>query len=143
MNTDSTSVLLADDHIESRAAYSLYLASCGFEVIEAGDGEVALASVAAAKPDVVVLDMKMPKVDGWHALSMLRANPATSDLPIIALTGNVYPADHERAVVLGCDAFLGKPCPPQNLVAAIQRVLSERWQGYVLERARSVAIFLE
>jgi two-component system cell cycle response regulator DivK len=134
------SVLIGEDHADTRQGYQLYLSSCGLNVSVAGDGESVLSSIhSMPRPDLLVLDIGLPVVDGWGVLTSIRSEPSMSDLPVIALTGHVFPAHKERAADLGCDAFLGKPCAPADLFAAITRVLTDRWEAIGVLRARSAS----
>jgi CheY-like chemotaxis protein len=121
------SVLLGEDHAETRSAYEYYLESVGLSVRSASSGPQVLESVRAACPDVLVVDMGLPVLDGWQVTQTLRREPETAELPIIAVTGYTSPEDEKKGMALGCDAFLGKPCLPDQLYAQILRVLAVRW----------------
>ena len=112
-------VLVVDDFEDSRAMYAEYLQYQGFRVAEASDGEEALARARELRPDVIVMDLSLPVMDGWEATRQLKASLDTRDVVIIALSGFAESTHASRALEAGCDEFLGKPCPPELLVAKI------------------------
>jgi CheY-like chemotaxis protein len=101
--------------------YGLYLRSMGCAVYTATDGAVAVDQANAILPDVIVLDLAMPHVDGWAAAERLRRSPVTRDIPIIALTA--IPGARESAHLSGCTAFMSKPCLPQLLWCEVRLLL--------------------
>jgi CheY-like chemotaxis protein len=98
----------------------------GFEVLVAGDGALGLAVAAAERPDLILMDLNLPVVDGWEATRRLRADPATRDIPIIALTAHAMAGDRERALAAGCDEFDTKPVDLERLLEKIRAVLGRR-----------------
>jgi CheY-like chemotaxis protein len=123
-------VLIVDDVPDNRELYVQYLTYFGYRAAEAGDGQDALAKAAALKPDVIVMDLSLPGMDGWEATRRLKADTATRHIPVIALTGHALSGSDEHARAAGCDAFLTKPCDPEELAATIDRLRPEE------ERAR-------
>lgn len=119
-------VLIVDDVPDNRELYVQYLTYFGYRAAEAGDGQDALEKAAGLKPDVVVMDLSLPGMDGWEATRRLKANPATRHIPVIALTGHALSGSDEHALAAGCDAFLTKPCDPADLAAAIDRLSQSR-----------------
>ena len=117
-------VLVVDDYPDAREMYSEYLQYSGFDVIEAGNGVEALERAADSAPDIILMDLSLPVMDGWEATRRLKADKATADIPIVALTGHALAGIHEGAKKAGCDAFVTKPCLPEDLVKEIQKVLS-------------------
>jgi CheY-like chemotaxis protein len=95
----------------------------GFEVLVADNGETGCAKAIAEKPDLILMDLDLPVVDGWEASRRLKSNPATHDIPIIALTAHVLAGTRERALAAGCDEFDTKPIDFDRLVATIGRLL--------------------
>jgi CheY-like chemotaxis protein len=137
-STDAASVLVVEDHADTRAGYEVFLQSCGFAVQAVADGSQALRYMRTQPaPDVLIMDMGLPVVDGWSAVRALRASVAFDVLPIIAVTGHVYATDRQRAKDLGCDGFLAKPFALHALALEIQRVLGERWTSRAQLRADS------
>lgn len=103
--------------------YATYLTFRGYEVVEASDGAEALEKAESRPPDVIVMDLALPKIDGWEATRRLKAAVATRSIPVIALTGHALAGHEEGARSAGCDAFLAKPCLPDTLASEIERVL--------------------
>jgi len=101
--------------------YGLYFKAMGCSVYSATDGAGAFNQAAALHPDIIVLDLAMPHVDGWAAAERLRRSPITRDIPIIALTA--VPGARESAHLSGCDAFVAKPCLPQLLWCEVRVLL--------------------
>jgi DNA-binding response OmpR family regulator len=118
-------VLLIDDHAAVREGYALFLAAAGFEVLQAATGEQALAMVESSSPQVVVLDLGLPDIDGWEVARRIRANPDVGGLPIIALTGSDLPHERISSMRAGCDRHLGKPCMPGILIDTIRSCVGE------------------
>jgi len=96
----------------------------GFEVMVAEDGEQGCAKAVAEQPDLILMDLEMPIVDGWEATRRLKSEPSTRDIPIIALSAHALAGTRERALAAGCDEFDTKPVEFDRLVATIQRVLA-------------------
>ncbi|HEY8076423.1 MAG TPA: response regulator [Labilithrix sp.] len=116
-------VLLVDDTEEAREMYAEYFVHQGFRVAQATDGEHALLKVLTLMPDLVVMDLAMPVLDGWEATHQIKAHAKTKHIPVIALTGHVTPQDLRRAGDAGADAVLGKPCTPESLLQVVKRLL--------------------
>ena len=117
----SISVLIVDDDRDARAMYGLYLRHVGCKVRTARDGHVAITKANHFPPEVIVMDLAMPRLDGWTASKWLKASPATAHIPIIALSA--APMAREDARAAGCDGFLAKPCQPDLLWWEIQALL--------------------
>src|SRR5438552_926099 len=116
-------VLLVDDYSDAREMYSEYLEFCGFEVVEASNGMEALERAAEAAPDIILMDLSLPVMDGWEATRRLKADKRTASIPVVALTGHALAGISEGARNAGCDAFVTKPCLPEDLVKEIRKVL--------------------
>lgn len=119
--TAKPSILIADDDIDARTMYGLYFKSMGCEVYTAADGGGAIKQAMAVHPDLIVMDLAMPHVDGWAAVERLRRSPVTRSIPIIALTA--IPGARDSARLSGCDAFMSKPCLPQLLWCEVRLLL--------------------
>jgi CheY-like chemotaxis protein len=122
---DSLMVLVVDDDLDARRMYSEYLRSKGLSVTTAADGRKGIEKANDLKPDVVVLDLAMPRVDGWTVLKRLRESSWTATIPIIVVSAVTDARD--EAYYAGCDAFIAKPCQPEVLwlqVMAMLRVAS-------------------
>ena len=119
-------VLVVEDYQDTREMYAAYLQFSGFRVAEAANGLEALEKTRELLPDIILMDLALPKIDGWEATRRLKADERTRHIPIVALTGHALAGHAEGARQAGCDAFVTKPCLPDALVAEIQRMLSER-----------------
>ena len=119
-------VLVVDDFQDNREMFAEFLSLSGFRVAEASTGREAIDRGFDLLPDVILMDLSLPELDGWEATRQLKNDPRTSHIPIVALTGHAL-ADHSReAREAGCDAFLTKPCLPEVLVVEIRRMLERR-----------------
>ncbi len=114
-------VLLVDDCRDTRELYAEYLELSGFDVKEAGDGMLALEQANQLLPDVIVLDMSLPGLDGGEAARRLRAEERTSNIPLVVVSG--YDPDRVPGGPAPWDAYLGKPCAPDDLVRTIERLV--------------------
>jgi CheY-like chemotaxis protein len=118
------SCLIVEDHGDTRDGYAEYLSLCGFEVLTAADGVGFRDVIDRVIPDVVVMDIQLPETDGWDLTAELRRDQRTRDIPVVIVSARVQAGDRERSIRAGCDAFLGKPCDPHDLVDAINRLIS-------------------
>jgi len=116
-------VLFVDDDAATRQGYAAHLSSLGYEVIGAGTGHLALNLASAWAPDVIVLDLGLPDIDGWEVARQLKIAARTAAIPIIAVTGADLPHERVSAMRAGCDRHLAKPCTPADLVDAIERCM--------------------
>jgi CheY-like chemotaxis protein len=113
-------VLFVEDDSASRRGYAEYLSAAGYEVQEAATGQAALTAARVRRPDVIVLDLGLPDIDGWEVARQLKGADRTASVPIIALTGADLPHERVSAMRAGCDRHLAKPCVPKHLLEAIQ-----------------------
>lgn len=118
-----TKVLIVEDNEMNLDMLSRRLARRGFTVLSAGDGAAGIAIVREARPDLVLMDMSLPVMDGWTATRALKADPETAAIPVVALTAHAMEADRIRALDAGCDAFAAKPIDLPELLATIGRLL--------------------
>jgi DNA-binding response OmpR family regulator len=119
-------ILAADDDDDILQLIVFRLERSGYTVLQARDGEEALALALENRPDLAVLDVQMPKMDGFELTRRLRAEPATSRIPIIVLTARVQDADVQEGFDAGADDYLRKPFSPQELRARVQAILGRR-----------------
>ncbi len=119
----SHTVLLVEDNPHNRKIFSGMLTHSGFVVVEAEDGHQALAAVERALPDVILMDLSIPGIDGWEVTRRLKADARTRAVPIIALTAHAMRGDEERARAAGCDHYLAKPISPKKVVAEVRKML--------------------
>ena len=121
--SDRPRVLLVDDYPDAREMYTEYLEYSGFEVVEAENGAEALQRAVDATPDIILMDLSLPVMDGWEATRRLKADERTASIPVVALTGHALAGMSEGAKKAGCDAFVTKPCLPEDLVKEIRKIL--------------------
>jgi two-component system, cell cycle response regulator DivK len=119
-------VLIVDDFADNREMYSQFLEFSGFRVAEAQNGHEALDKAFALRPDLIVMDLSLPGLDGWEATRRLKADDRTRATPVIALTGHALAGHSKGAMDAGCDAFITKPCLPERLLEEIKSMLKGR-----------------
>ena len=112
-------VLVVDDHTDSRTICEIILARNGYSVLSAADGETALRLARSDHPSAIILDIALPRVDGWMVLDELREDPETAAIPVVMCTAHSLDSYRVRAMALGCAAFLVKPCSPQSIIDAV------------------------
>jgi two-component system cell cycle response regulator DivK len=122
-------ILLVEDNEMNRDMLSRRLIRSGYEVILAVDGAQGVAMAASAAPDLVLMDMSLPVLDGWEATRRLKGDPATRGLPVIALTAHAMAGDEKKAREAGCDDFDTKPVEYTRLLAKIEGLLQKRKAG--------------
>jgi CheY-like chemotaxis protein len=116
-------VLIVDDSRDARELYAMYLTHCGFSAFTARDGSEAVDAAVQLEPNVIVMDLSMPTVDGITATLRIRRHPRTRDIPLILLTGYPQQAIERDALRVGVDVFLTKPCLPEDLETHVRRLL--------------------
>ena len=119
-------ILIADDNHQNCELLDAYLADEGYQIEMAYDGQLALDAVARSQPDLILLDIMMPKVSGYEICQRLKANPATSDIPIIMITALAEMGDIEKAVNAGANDFLTKPVNKLELSTRVKTLLENR-----------------
>ncbi len=117
-------ILLVEDNEENWDVLSRRLRRRGFDVVLAHDGEQAIVSALAESPDLILMDMNMPKLDGWQATRRIRSEPAVRSIPVIALTAHGMDGDREKAIEAGCDDHHAKPFELPKLLAQIEALLN-------------------
>jgi CheY-like chemotaxis protein len=118
--------LIVEDHEDTREGYAEYFAVSGFTPMMAATADDVFTSTAAHVPDVIVLDLQLPGTDGWELARRLRTDPRLREVPIVAVSGRVLPAERARAKEVGCDVFLGKPCDPARIVMEAQKLIQKK-----------------
>jgi DNA-binding response OmpR family regulator len=119
-------IVVADDEVDVRELVAYRLSRSGYEVVEASDGEQALRLALENPPDLAVLDVMMPKLDGYELTRRLRAEPSTQRVPVILLTARAQEADVSQGFEAGADDYLRKPFNPDELLARVRAVLGRR-----------------
>ncbi len=122
---DRQLVLVVEDYQDAREMYAAYLQFSGFDVAEASNGLEAVEKTTELLPDIVLMDLALPRMDGWEATRRLKADARTRHIPVVALTGHALAGHADGAREAGCDAFVTKPCLPDALVAEIRRLLDQ------------------
>ncbi|MFN2615008.1 MAG: response regulator transcription factor [Actinomycetota bacterium] len=117
-------VLVVDDQPDIRLMCRVNLALEGYDVIEATDGETGLRAISEHKPDLVLLDVMMPRLDGWDVLRSLKADPGTADIPVVVLTARVQREDEIKGWQLGASDYLAKPFNPSTLCEVVRRAVT-------------------
>jgi two-component system, cell cycle response regulator DivK len=119
-------VLVVDDVAHGREIFAEYLEFRGFRVATAADGLEALDKAFELLPDVILMDLSLPQLDGWEATKRLKGDERTKTIPIIALTAHALASAHDKAMAAGCDSVVTKPCVPRDLEAEVRRQLAAR-----------------
>ena len=114
-------VLVVEDQLEMRAIATAYLSHQGYRVLAAGTGTDAMRCAREDRPDLILMDISVPGVDGLSATAELKRDPSTRDIPIVILTAHSYASVGRRAKEAGCDGWLNKPCDPRRLLQEVQR----------------------
>jgi CheY-like chemotaxis protein len=121
-----TSILLVDDFEDGLDMYREYLVYRGYHVVVARDGDEAILQARLHRPDVILLDLRMPVMTGTEALRVLRSDPSFHRIPIIALTAHALDGERVTALAAGFDDLIAKPCLPDQLVRAVESILATR-----------------
>jgi two-component system, cell cycle response regulator DivK len=114
-------VLLVEDNEDNLVVYRTILEHVGFCVLEARDGEEGVNRAKEHLPDLILMDISIPKIDGWEATQRLKADENTRAIPIIALTAHALEEDRQKALQAGCDGYLAKPVEPRRVVQEVER----------------------
>jgi len=116
-------ILVVEDQVDNRQILRDLLTSADYELTEAENGEEALAAVAKQRPDLILMDIQLPIMDGYEATRRIKANPAWKDIPIIVVTSYALSGDEAKARDAGCDAYVTKPYSPRLLLAKIREYM--------------------
>jgi two-component system, cell cycle response regulator DivK len=117
-------ILVVDDHEDNRQILRVLLASAGYIMIEAQNGEAALAAALSERPDLILMDIQLPDLDGYEVTRRIKSNPRSHDVPIIAVTSYALSDDERKALAAGCIAYVAKPYSPMQLLAKIKKYLA-------------------
>ena len=118
-------ILLVEDNQDNRTIYGTILRHVGYDVAEAGSGEEGLELARKLIPALVLMDVAMPGIDGWEATRLLKSDPLTAGIPVVALTAHAMTEDRRRAEEVGCDGYLSKPIEPRRVVEEVRRLLGQ------------------
>ena len=116
-------ILVVEDQEDNRQILRDLLGSVGYDLIEAGDGEAGVAAATAQHPDLILMDIQLPVMDGYEATRRIKANPELKGIPIIVVTSYALSGDEAKAREAGCDAYVTKPYSPRQLLAKIREFL--------------------
>ena len=122
----SKRILVIEDTEDNRRILRDLLTNAGFEVIEAIDGEKGVAAAAEHRPDLILMDIQMPILDGYEASRRIKANPELRHIPIIAITSFALAGDEEKTIAAGCEGYVPKPCSPRQVLAMVREFLGEK-----------------
>jgi two-component system, cell cycle response regulator DivK len=116
-------ILVVEDQVDNRQILRDLLTSVGYRFIEAENGELGVAAAAAHRPDLIVMDIQLPVLDGYEATRRMKADPVLKGIPIIVVTSYALSGDEDKARTAGCDAYITKPYSPRQLLAAVRKFL--------------------
>lgn len=123
-------VLLVEDNEDNRIIYATALRYAGYDVLEAITGTQGVQQARDGAPDLILMDISVPELDGWEATAILKADPVTRHIPIIAVTAHALPDDAERSRRAGCDGYLAKPISPAALLTEVDRRFGRTTPSY-------------
>jgi two-component system cell cycle response regulator DivK len=120
----SKCILIVEDQADNRRILRDMLSNAGYELIEAESGEEALTAVEAQRPDLILMDIQLPAMDGYEAARRIKSNPEMKAVPIIAVTSYALAGDDAKALAAGCSAYVSKPFSPRALLAKVREYLA-------------------
>ncbi len=118
-------VLIVEDNEDNRIVYATILQHRGYRVLEARNGEDGVRIARESRPDLILMDISVPIINGWKATEILKGDPDTDHIPVIALTAHALAEDRETAKSVGCDGYLAKPCEPRTVMAEVERFIGK------------------
>jgi two-component system cell cycle response regulator DivK len=121
----SKCILIVEDTEDNRQIMRDLLGGVGFDLVEAHDGEAGVIAASQHKPDLILMDFQLPILDGYEATRRIKANPATRDIPVIAVTSYALSGDEAKAMEVGCSGYIAKPFSPRKLLAKVREFLPE------------------
>ncbi len=116
-------VLIVEDNADNREVIRTVLTHHGYEVVEAVDGLEGIDKAGRERPDVILMDLSLPKMDGWEATRRLKADDELKDIPVIAITAHAMSGDEEKALEHGCNGYLAKPCTPKSVIDIVKKFI--------------------
>lgn len=118
-------ILLVEDNEDNRIIYATMLRHYGYRVVETANGEEVTGLALQERPDLVVMDISLPGIDGWTATQRLREGEETAEIPVVAVTAHALPEDRAKAEAVQCNGYLTKPCEPRKLMEEVKRLIGE------------------
>ena len=131
VNIAPKTVLLVEDNEDNRIIYATALRFAGYDVLEAVTGTQGVQQARDGAPDLILMDISVPELDGWEATAILKADPVTRHIPIIAVTAHALPEDAARSLKAGCDGYLAKPISPASLLTEVDRRFGRPTPSYL------------
>jgi two-component system cell cycle response regulator DivK len=119
----SKKILVVEDTEDNRQILRDLLSAAGYDMIEAHDGAEGVARASEHRPDLILMDIQMPVMDGYEATRRIKANPELKSIPIVAVTSYALSGDEEKARAAGCDAYIAKPYSPRQMLAKVRQIL--------------------
>lgn len=123
--------IVVEDHGDTREGYVEFLGMSGMNVLSAANADELRALLATHTPDVIVMDLHLPKVDGWTLIREVKSAEKTRNVPVLVVSAYVRPVDRDDALAAGCDAFIPKPCDPSDVLAELRRLIAGQDRGAV------------
>jgi len=130
MSDSTKTVLLVEDNDDNRIIYATALRFAGYNVLEATTGTEGVWHARTNRPDLILMDISIPELDGWEASALRKADEETKHSPIIAVTAHALPGDEERSIAVGCDGYLPKPITPAALLREVDRRFGRTTPSY-------------
>lgn len=124
-------ILIVEDNQDSRELVVKVLKNKGYQTIEAADGEEALEKASAEKPDLILLDISIPKIDGYEVAKRLKSDEELKDIPIVALTAHAMKGDREKVIVAGFEGYISKPINVRELPDQVRSYLRGKWESVI------------
>ena len=121
--------LIVDDDRDGREGFAEYLRAFGFEVDECVDAESVWRHLSRRPPDVILLDLQLPRLSGWELMKQLRRTQEYAEMPVVAFSACAFPDDRDRAAEVGCNVFIAKPAAPGDVLAELNKLLSSKLHG--------------
>ena len=118
-------ILMVEDNFDNISIYTTILEHYGYAVQAAEDGVKALELARTSSPDLILMDISIPRINGWEVTRTLKDDPSTAQIPIIVLTAHALSADRDRAYMEGADSYIAKPAEPSKVVTEVQRLLAQ------------------
>jgi CheY-like chemotaxis protein len=131
----SRTILIIEDNEQNRYLAAFLLKASGYTIVEAADAPRGIELAVSNRPDLILLDIQLPMMDGYSVAKALRDSPGLSAIPIIAVTSYAMAGDREKALAAGCDGYIEKPINPDTFVSEVERFLPRHGMGYVDARA--------
>ena len=129
-STQHPCIMVVEDNEDLCRMLEQLLERASYQVVLAADGQTALTQAKQHHPDLILMDLSLPDIDGWQAVQLLRKMPGFGDTPIIAVTAHVSAADQARALAVGCTVHVGKPFKTRSLLQIIEQLLKDRENGH-------------